>query len=67
MTGARQRRRLDVKPGVTGLWQIVGRKNLPLSLNLEYDFYYIKTQSLMFDLAILVKTVPAVLFGRGAF
>lgn len=62
-----QRRRLDVKPGVTGLWQIVGRKNLPLSLNLEYDFYYIKNQSLMFDLAILVKTVPAVLFGRGAF
>lgn len=62
-----QRRRLDVKPGVTGLWQIVGRKNLPLALNLEYDFYYIKNQSLFFDIVILVKTVPAVIFGRGAF
>jgi len=62
-----QRRRLDVKPGVTGLWQIIGRKNLPLSLNMEYDLYYIKNQSLLFDVIILLKTVPAVLFGRGAF
>lgn len=62
-----QRRRLDVKPGVTGLWQIVGRKNLPLALNLEYDFYYIKNQSLFFDIVILLKTIPAVIFGRGAF
>lgn len=62
-----QRRRLDVKPGVTGLWQIVGRKNLPLALNLEYDFYYIKNQSLFFDLVILLKTIPAVIFGKGAF
>lgn len=62
-----QRRRLDVKPGITGLWQIVGRKNLPLSLNIEYDFYYIKNQSLLFDIIILIKTVPAVIFGKGAF
>lgn len=62
-----QRRRLDLKPGLTGLWQIVGRKNLPLYLNLEYDFYYIRNQSFLFDLSILIKTVPAVLFGKGAF
>lgn len=62
-----QKRRLDVKPGITGLWQIVGRKNLPLSLNMEYDFYYIKNRSLLFDMAILLKTIPAVIFGRGAF
>lgn len=62
-----ERRRLDVKPGLTGLWQIVGRKNLPLSLNMEYDFYYIKNQSLLFDVIILIKTVPAVIFGKGAF
>jgi len=62
-----ERRRLDVKPGLTGLWQIVGRKNLPLSLNMEYDFYYIKNQSLLFDIIILIKTVPAVIFGKGAF
>lgn len=62
-----ERRRLDVKPGLTGLWQIVGRKNLPLALNMEYDFYYIKNQSLMFDVIILIKTIPAVIFGKGAF
>lgn len=62
-----QRRRLDVKPGLTGLWQVVGRKNLPLYLNLEYDFYYIKNQSVLFDISILIKTIPAVLFGKGAF
>jgi lipopolysaccharide/colanic/teichoic acid biosynthesis glycosyltransferase len=62
-----QRRRLDVKPGITGLWQIVGRKDLPLYLNLEYDFYYIRNQSLLLDLMILIKTIPAVLFGKGAF
>ena len=62
-----QRRRLCVKPGITGLWQIVGRKKLPLYQNLEYDFYYIRNQSLMLDLIILWKTIPAVLFGKGAF
>jgi exopolysaccharide biosynthesis polyprenyl glycosylphosphotransferase len=62
-----QKRRLSVKPGITGLWQIVGRKRLPLYLNLEYDFYYIKNQSLLMDLIILWKTIPVVLFGQGAF
>jgi exopolysaccharide biosynthesis polyprenyl glycosylphosphotransferase len=62
-----QRIRLEVKPGVTGLWQIIGRKNLPLELNLEYDLYYIKNQSLLLDLVILLKTIPAVVFGRGAY
>lgn len=62
-----QRIRLEVKPGVTGLWQIIGRKNLPLELNLEYDLYYIKNQSVVLDLVILLKTIPAVVFGRGAY
>jgi exopolysaccharide biosynthesis polyprenyl glycosylphosphotransferase len=62
-----QRRRLDVKPGITGLWQVIGRKNLPLHLNMEYDFYYILNQSLLLDIEILIRTVPAVLKGRGAF
>lgn len=62
-----QRRRLDVKPGITGLWQIVGRKNLPLALNMEYDFFYIKNQSFLLDVLILLRTIPAVIFGRGAF
>lgn len=62
-----QRIRLEVKPGVTGLWQIIGRKNLPLELNLEYDLYYIKNQSLILDFVILLKTIPAVIFGHGAY
>ncbi len=62
-----QRRRLEVKPGITGLWQIMGRKDLPLHENLEYDFYYMKNQSIMLDVAILARTVVTVLRGRGAY
>lgn len=62
-----QKRRLDVKPGVTGLWQVIGRKNLPLHLNMQYDFYYIKNQSFLLDVEILFRTIPAVLKGKGAF
>lgn len=62
-----QRRRLTVKPGITGLWQILGRKDLPLHANLEYDFYYIQNQSILFDLIILIKTIPVVIFGKGAY
>jgi exopolysaccharide biosynthesis polyprenyl glycosylphosphotransferase len=62
-----QKMRLSVKPGITGLWQIIGRKDLPLYANLEYDFYYIQNQSLMLDVLILLKTIPSVLFGKGAY
>lgn len=62
-----QRRRLTVKPGITGLWQILGRKDLPLHANLEYDFYYIQNQSIFYDLMILMKTMPVVIFGKGAY
>ncbi len=62
-----QKRRLEVKPGITGLWQIMGRKDLPLHENLEYDFYYMRNQSLMLDMAILARTVVTVLKGRGAY
>lgn len=62
-----QMKRLEVKPGITGLWQILGRKDLPLHENLEYDFYYIKNRSLLLDLTILLKTIPAALFGKGAY
>ena len=62
-----QRRRLDVKPGITGLWQIIGRKTLLLHENLQYDFYYIRNQSFISDIAILLKTIPGILFGKGAY
>ncbi len=62
-----QLKRLEVKPGVTGLWQILGRKERPLADNLQYDFYYIKNQSILLDIIILLKTIPMVILGKGAF
>ncbi len=62
-----QKLRLQVRPGLTGLWQILGRKDLPLVENIEYDFYYINNRSLLMDLVILLRTVPVVLLGKGAY
>ena len=62
-----ERKRLLVKPGLTGLWQIFGRKDLPLHHNLEYDFYYIRHRSLWLDFLILLKTVGVVISGKGAY
>ena len=62
-----QRRRLAVLPGITGLWQILGRKDLPMHQNLQYDFYYIRNRSLSLDASILLRTSGAVLSRRGAF
>ena len=62
-----QRRRLTVKPGLTGLWQILGRKDLPMHANLQYDFYYIRNRGVALDLSILLRTFGAVLSRRGAF
>jgi exopolysaccharide biosynthesis polyprenyl glycosylphosphotransferase len=59
--------RLLVKPGLTGLWQVSGRTDKPLEENIKYDLYYIKNQSLLLDLVILLRTVPAVWFGKGAY
>jgi len=62
-----QKKRLTVKPGITGLWQILGRKDIPLQENLEYDFYYIKNRSLLLDIIIILKTIPAILSRKGAY
>ncbi|MCU0612831.1 MAG: sugar transferase, partial [Candidatus Eisenbacteria bacterium] len=62
-----QAQRLNVKPGMTGLWQIMGRKDLPLEENLEYDFYYIRNQSILLDITILLRTIPTVFLGKGAY
>jgi lipopolysaccharide/colanic/teichoic acid biosynthesis glycosyltransferase len=62
-----ERRRLEVKPGLTCLWQISGRSELPFSRQVELDVQYIDRQSLWLDLKILLLTVPAVLSRRGAW
>lgn len=61
-----QRKRFSVKPGVTCLWQVSGRSNLPFSKWLELDLRYIDQWSLKLDLMILIKTIPVVLKGTGA-
>jgi exopolysaccharide biosynthesis polyprenyl glycosylphosphotransferase len=61
-----QRRRLSMSPGMTCLWQISGRNDLDFDRWMELDLKYIDTWSPMLDLKILLKTVPAVLSGRGA-
>jgi len=62
-----QRTRLSVKPGLTGLWQISGRKDLPMHENLHYDFYYIRNRSLLLDFSILLRTFVTVFMGKGAY
>ncbi|MBK1699965.1 sugar transferase [Thiococcus pfennigii] len=61
------RRRLEVTPGITCIWQVSGRSDIPFPQQVELDVRYIESQSLLTDLAILLQTVPAVLFGRGAY
>jgi len=61
------RRRSNVLPGMTGLWQIAGRSNLPFDDLVRLDFYYLENWSLWLDITILVKTVPAVFARRGAY
>jgi lipopolysaccharide/colanic/teichoic acid biosynthesis glycosyltransferase len=62
-----QRRRLDVKPGLTCIWQVAGRGDLPFSRQVELDVEYVESQTLLLDLKLLLMTVPAVLTGRGAY
>lgn len=60
------RKRLSVKPGITCVWQISGRSNTTFERWMQMDNEYIDNWSIWLDLKILVKTVPAVLLGRGA-
>ena len=61
-----QRRRLAVKPGITGLWQISPARAFPIHENVQYDLHYIHHQNLVLDGAILLRTVAAVIRGVGA-
>ena len=60
-------RRLLVKPGVTGLWQIGGRSDLPLKEAVRLDLKYVENWSLLGDISIILKTVKVVLFPNGAY
>jgi lipopolysaccharide/colanic/teichoic acid biosynthesis glycosyltransferase len=59
--------RLQVKPGLTCLWQIAGRTEIPYCEWMQLDGYYVQNRSLSLDLKVILKTIPAVLSGRGAY
>jgi lipopolysaccharide/colanic/teichoic acid biosynthesis glycosyltransferase len=59
------RRRLSMKPGMTGLWQVDGRNEREFDRWVETDLEYIDTWSLWLDFKIIARTVPAVLAGTG--
>jgi exopolysaccharide biosynthesis polyprenyl glycosylphosphotransferase len=61
------RRRLLVKPGLTGLWQVSGRSNLSWQDSVRLDLYYVENWSLAGDLVIILRTVRAVFHGTGAY
>ena len=61
------RRASDVKPGLTCIWQVSGRSDISFSKQVQLDLEYIESQSLWLDIWLLLKTVPAVLFGREAY
>jgi exopolysaccharide biosynthesis polyprenyl glycosylphosphotransferase len=61
------RRRLDALPGVTGLWQVSGRSNLTFDEMALLDIWYIENWSLGLDVKIILRTVPAVALGTGAY
>ena len=57
---------LSGKPGLTGLWQVTGRSGINFDKRVKMDARYVKKRSIFYDLWIILKTVPAVLSGRGA-
>ena len=60
-------RRLDLRPGLTGPWQIYGRSSIPFEEMVRFDYQYVAGWSLARDVEILMATVPAIISGRGAY
>ncbi len=58
---------LTVKPGITGLWQVSGRSDTSYEARVQMDMYYIRNWSIWMDLQLLLRTIPSVLFGKGAY
>lgn len=65
--GPWERQRLSVKPGITCVWQVSGRSDVDFDTWMDMDVDYIRTWSLRLDMAILARTLPAILSGRGAY
>jgi exopolysaccharide biosynthesis polyprenyl glycosylphosphotransferase len=63
----KQLKRLEVRPGITGLWQVRGRSDLTFQQLIKWDTWYINNWSFTLDLEILLDTIPVVLKGKGAY
>lgn len=63
----RERRRLDVRPGLTCTWQVSGRSDISFEQWIDMDLEYIDSWNMKRDLVLLIRTIPAVLSGRGAY
>jgi exopolysaccharide biosynthesis polyprenyl glycosylphosphotransferase len=61
------RRRLEAAPGITGLWQVNGRSELNFEEGVLLDLYYVENWSPFLDLKVMAKTIPTILFGKGAY
>jgi len=59
--------RFDVLPGVTGLWQIIGRGEAELDEKLRLDILYVNKRCLKLDILLLLKTIPVILSGKGSY
>jgi len=64
---SRDWRRLEVVPGMTGLWQVSGRSSLTFDEMVALDLFYIENWSVALDITLMYRTIPAVLFARGAY
>jgi len=62
-----QRKRFEVPQGITGWWQVTGRSDKPMRLNIDDDLYYVRNYSLWLDAQIMLRTIIVVLTGRGAY
>jgi exopolysaccharide production protein ExoY len=67
IAGPNVRKMLSVRPGLTGIWQTSGRNHLTFEQRVQLDLAYIGSRSFLFDLRLIAKTIPAILFPKGAF
>lgn len=65
--GQRASKILSIRPGITGLWQVSGRNNVSFETRLEMEENYIDNHGFFFDLFLICKTIPVILFGKGAY
>ena len=61
------RRRLDVKPGLTCIWQVSGRGELAFDQQVMMDMHYIENHSILLDITLIFKTIPVIFTGHGAY